>query len=318
MKSETVAKIKRRGRNFSLTGIIVALSIGVLLPVLLSTAVGIVSLAMGESSLTIIMGVLVISFAATAIGSVVTVTVLLGRRARTARLQADLLANVTHDLHTPLAAIRMYAQTLQMGKLKDDPERVKESLDAIVRETVWLETMIERILTWRLAAKDRHHLEMRTGPLGDALEEAVRRFSRLVQPKEADLSVEIDTRAPVVHDPLGIGAAVLNLLVNAYKYTRSDKKISLSVRDEEGNVVIAVEDNGIGIPRREVRRIFDPFYRIDTRLKGQSPGTGLGLAIVRHLVRIHRGEVVVESQEGKGSCFKIVLPQAGSDSGDRG
>ncbi len=310
MKSEVIARIRRRGRSFSLTGVIVVLAVGVLLPVLLSTAVGIVTLAMGRTSLSIVVGVLVVSFTVTAIGSAVTATVLLGRRARTARLQADLLANVTHDLHSPLAAIRMYAQTLQGGRLDGDPEARRESLDSIVRETLWLETMIDRVITWRGAAKDRDLLRMQIGPVGQAVEEAVGRFSRLVEQGEVDLSLQVESRAQVRHDPLRLSAVVLNLLINAYKYTRAEKKISVSVRDRDGQVAIAVEDNGIGIPRREVRRIFEPFYRVDWKLAGQASGAGLGLAIVRHLVKAHGGEVLVESEEGQGSRFTVVLPRA--------
>ncbi len=294
----------------SLAGIIVALLGGVLLPVLLSTAVGIVTLALGRSTDPIVVGVLVVCFAAAALGSIVTVTVLLGKRSRTARLQADLLANVTHDLRTPLSAIRMYAQTLESGQLQADQHRVHECLETIVRETQWLDSMIDRLLTWRTAAKDRVNLQMMTQPVGEAVEDAVRRFSGMLAPGEVALSLEITSRTAVAHDRQAIGSVVLNLLINAYKYTRNEKKISVSVEDRDGQVIISVADNGIGIPRREAHRIFEPFYRVDSRLGSKSSGAGLGLAIVRHMVKAHRGEVLVESRENQGSCFTILLPAA--------
>jgi two-component system phosphate regulon sensor histidine kinase PhoR len=309
MESKTTARITRRGRSLSLTGVIVALSVGVLLPVMLSTAVGIVTLALGESTKWIVVGVLVVSFAAAAIGSAVTATILLSKKARTARLQADLLANVTHDLRTPLTAIRMYAQTLQDGRLKDDPKKAEESLETIVRETEWLETMIDRVLTWRAATKDRSSLQMQARPVREAVEVAVERFSRMLAPGEVDLAIKIDSVAPVNHDQHGISTVVLNLLINAYKYTRQDKQISVGVKDQDGQVVISVEDNGIGIAAKEVLLVFDPFYRVDTRLRGESTGAGLGLAIVRHLVKTHKGEVLVESREGQGSSFSVLLPR---------
>ncbi len=292
----------------SLTGIIVALSVGVLIPVLLSTAVGIVTLALGESSNPIVVGVLIVSFAAAALGSIVTVTVLLGKRARIARLQADLLANVTHDLRTPLAAIRMYAQTLQGGQLQDDPQQIRESLETIIRQTQWLDSMIDRLLTWRAAAKDRVNLQMTTKPLKETVEQAASRFSGMLAPGEVDLSLDVKSEAPVVHDQQAIGAVVLNLLINAYKYTRSEKKIYILVEDRKRQVAISVADNGIGIPKRELRRIFDPFYRFDSRLTGKSSGAGLGLAIVRHIVKAHGGEVRIESSENQGSRFTVLLP----------
>ena len=310
MEPKTATRIKHRGRSLSLTGVIVALSVGVLFPVMLTTAVGIVTLALGESTNWIVVGVLVVAFAAATIGSAITATVLLGKKARTARLQADLLANVTHDLRTPLTAIRMYAQTLQDGKLKEDPGKVEESLDTIVRETKWLETMIDRVLTWRAASKDRDTLQLETTPVQQAVEEAVERFSRMVAPGEVDLSLKAASSAPVLHDQDGISAVVLNLLINAYKYTNQDKHISVGVEDQDGRVVISVADNGIGIPKKELSRIFDPFYRVDSKLRGKSTGAGLGLAVVQHLVRAHKGEVLVESREGQGSKFIVQLPRA--------
>src|SRR5512134_752056 len=117
-------QIDRIRRSLSLVRPIVTLSVGIVLPVLLSTAVGIAAIVTGESTLTLILGILMVCFTVAAIGGAVILYVLLGRRARLARLQSDLLANVTHELRTPLAAIRVYAQTLQSGLLQSDPARV--------------------------------------------------------------------------------------------------------------------------------------------------------------------------------------------------
>jgi two-component system phosphate regulon sensor histidine kinase PhoR len=310
MESKVLARFKHRARSLSFTSLIVALAVGVLLPVLLSTAVGITSLAQGDSSDPIVVGVLVISFAAAAIGSALTVTLLLGRRARVARLQADLLANVSHDLRTPLAAIRMYAQTLQMGRLQNDPRRAEESLEVIIRETEWLETMLERLLTWRTAVKDRELLELRAEPLRAAVEEAAGRFARMVAPGEVTLEVSIRSQAPVLHDRHGISTVVLNLLINAYKYTSDQKRISVSLQDLGEEVELVVTDNGLGIPPAEQARIFEPFYRVNASLRGRASGAGLGLAIVRHQVEGHGGRVRVESTPGQGSRFSVRLPRA--------
>jgi two-component system, OmpR family, phosphate regulon sensor histidine kinase PhoR len=293
----------------SLTGVIVALSVGVILPVILSTSVGIVTLALGTSSGSIVIGVLIICFAAAAFGVAIAVTVLLGRRNRLARLQADLLANVTHDLRTPLAAIRMYAQTLHLGRVADNPKATADCLDAILRETEWLESMIERVLAWRAAAKDRDVLELQVATLEEALNEAVTRFRHMTA-NEAGPECDIRTQVKIPHDKQAIVSIVLNLLINAYKYTGPDKAIRLAAADLDGWVEIAVEDNGIGIPPREVGRIFDPFYRVDATLKGKSSGAGLGLAIVRHHVLSHRGQVYVDSAPGKGSRFSVRFPVA--------
>lgn len=313
MEGRVKTKIRKLKRDLGLTSAIVALSVGVILPVILSTSLGIVTLALGESSDAIVIGVLIISFAAAAIGGAVVVTVLLGRRARIARLQSDLLANVTHELRTPLAAIRMYSQTLQMGRVDGDQKRTAECVETIMRETEWLEAMVDQVLTWRGAAKDRSALSFENAPLKAAVEDAVARFSRMIAPGEVDLTVKTDSINPVRHDKQGIATIVLNLLVNAYKYSGNEKQIRVCIKDSGDWVELSVEDNGIGIPPKEVGRIFDPFYRVDSRLRGKASGAGLGLAIVRHQVRAHDGEVYVDSQEGQGSRFIVRVPRADAE-----
>lgn len=308
MEGRVKTRIKRLRRSLSLTNVIVALSVGVILPVLLSTSLGIVTLAIGEGSGAIVIGVLIISFAAAAIGGAVIVTILLGKRARIARMQADLLANVTHELRTPLAAIRMYSQTLQMGRLANDPERTSECVETILRETEWLESMIDRLLTWRGQAEDYNELSMKVAPLTEAIEDAVGRFNRMTRGIDLEFHVDVQSDSPVFHDRPAVASALLNLLVNAYKYSGAQKRIGLTLADDGDWVELAVEDNGIGIPPSEVGRIFDPFYRVDSRLRGKASGAGLGLAIVRREVRAHSGEVYVESEEGEGSRFLIRLP----------
>ncbi|MCP4674374.1 MAG: HAMP domain-containing histidine kinase [Deltaproteobacteria bacterium] len=310
MEDRVTTQIKKLRPNLGLTSAIVALSVGVILPVLLSTSLGIVTLAIGEGSGSILLGVLIISFAAAATGGAAVVTVLLGRRARIARLEADLLANVTHELRTPLASIRMFSQTLQMGRVSDDPKRTAECVETILRETEWLEAMIDRVLTWRGSAKDRSTLNFERAQVNAAVEEAVDRFTRMIAPGEVDFSISMKSSIIVFHDKQAIAAIVLNLLVNAYKYTRSKKKISVTVEDMKNWVEVAVEDNGIGVPPKEAERIFDPFYRVDSRLRGNASGAGLGLAIVRHGARAHSGEVYVASEEGQGSRFLVRLPAA--------
>jgi two-component system, OmpR family, phosphate regulon sensor histidine kinase PhoR len=310
MESQVVTRLKKLGPNLSMTGVIITLAVGVLVPVLLSTSVGIISLAMGNPDDNLVIGILVICFSAAAIGSTVTATVLLGRKARTARRQADFLANVTHELRTPLTAIRMYAQTLLTGQLENDSERSEQCLKTIIRETEWLETMIDQVLTWRSAAKDREVLKLKTAPIQEAIEQALRRFEALTDPGEVDLKLNLESRNPVAHDRDGIASALLNLLINSYKYTGKDKQIDLRTIDGKGEVILEVEDNGIGIPLVDRRRIFEPFFRVDSRLRAQSSGAGLGLAIVRAQVDAHGGAIRVRSTEGEGTCMSIHLPVA--------
>lgn len=300
-------QVDRIRRSLSLVPPIVTLSVGVVLPILLSTAAGIFAIVAGESSLTLILGILVVCFTAAAIGGAAILYVLLGRRARLVRLQSDLLANVTHELRTPLAGIRVHAQTLQSGLLQSEPERAAESLRSIVRETEWLDAMVDRVLSWRAAARDRGLVHEVTGPVRPVVEEAVARFQRMVPPDEVRLRCSCESDGAVRHDPDSLGQALLNLLLNAHKYSSPPRRIAVEISEEGPWVVIGVEDNGIGIPAREVRRIFEPFYRVGAAA-GRVSGAGLGLAIVHHAVKAHGGTITVDSKEGSGSRFSVRLP----------
>lgn len=306
--AQMVTRLRKLGPNLSLTGVIVTLAVGVILPVILSTSVGIVSIALGERANNLVIGVLVICFAVASIGGAVTATVLLGRKARIARLQADFLANVSHELRTPLSAIRMYAQTLQTGRLEDEPEKIEACLATIVRETEWLETMVDRVLTWRSAAKDRLVIELKIASLAGAVQTALNRFSLLTVRGEVELSTEVSTTAPVAHDANGIVTVLLNLLINAYKYTGEDKQISVRAFDQGSEVVLEVEDNGIGIPSKDRQRVFEPFFRTDDRLRANSSGAGLGLAISKALILAHGGTIEAHSREGQGTRMTVRLP----------
>jgi two-component system phosphate regulon sensor histidine kinase PhoR len=311
--SDSHPGLQRSG--LGLRGAIVTLSVGVLVPVILSTTVGIVALVIGTSTKELLIGILVVSFTAAAAGGAIIAVVLLGRRARLARLQSDLLANVSHELRTPLAAIRMYAQTLESGLLEKDPENTRQSLATIVRETERLEATVERVLTWRSLARDREAVDLRPGPVRDAVEDAVTRFRRMVVPGEVVLDVDIASELEVNHDRDALGSVVLNLLANAYKYTGERKRIRVAARDSGGDVEIAVEDDGIGIPAEDLERVFEPFYRVDSRSPGGAAGAGLGLAIVRQVVGLHGGEVTVSSEPGRGSVFTVRLPAVAAGGG---
>ncbi len=304
------ARIRRLQHSLRLGGPIAVLAAAVLFPAVLIATVGIVALALWESPKDLVLGVLALALSAAAVSGAIIVVVLLGRRARLARLQSDLLGNVSHELKTPLAAIRMYAETLQSGAVANDPKLVQECLDVIVRETEWLQSMIERLLTWRAAARDRAALDLVCEPVSGAVQDVARRFSRMFRPGEVELTVSAETALPVRHDRTALESVLLNLLVNAYKYTGKDKRIALGATDRDGRVEIAVADNGIGIPLEEQGRIFEPFHRVESN-GSAAGGAGLGLAIVDVTVRAMRGTVRVESQVGRGSTFTVSFPAAG-------
>lgn len=303
--------MKRFPRHLDLTSVIVLIAVGVLLPVLLSTAVGIVALVIARDAGGIVTGVLVICFAVATFGSALVTLVLTGRKARLARLQADFVANVSHELKTPLSAIRLYTQTLQSGKLDGDPEQVARCLATILRETAWLEAVIDQVLTWRSSSKDMLPLERERNSVAAALHDAVTRFKGMVDPDTMAFSADLHSELPVWYDPRALQAVLLNLLTNAYKYGGEEKRIELSARDETDRVVIEVRDHGAGLTPGEAKRVFQPFYRARRADGKNAAGTGLGLAIARYLVMRHDGTLSVHSETGHGSTFTISLPEAG-------
>ncbi len=302
------ARIRQLRYTLRLAGPIAVLSAAVLFPAVLIASVAVVTLILSETLKDLVLGVLALSLAVSAVSGTIIVTVLLGRRARLARLQSDLLGNVSHELKTPLAAIRIHAETLQSGVTADDRALTRQCADAIVRETEWLQTMVERLLTWRAATRDLAALHLVTGPMNDVVTGVARRFSRMCRPGEVELTVSVDTSLPVRHDPTAVESVLINLLANAYKYTPGIKRITLSASDCGDHVELSIADNGIGIPESALSRIFDPFYRVETGGPSSCSGSGLGLAIVNATVKAMGGKVRVESEIGRGSTFVVSLP----------
>ncbi|MFO7870901.1 MAG: HAMP domain-containing sensor histidine kinase [Kiritimatiellia bacterium] len=295
--------------NLNLTDVIILVAVGVLVPVMLSTGVGIVALVLATDAGGIVTGVLMISFAAAAAGSALIAVVLTGRKARLARRQADFLANMSHELRTPLSTIKLYTQTLQSGALADNPDETAECLATILRETQWLDLMVDRVLTWRASSKDLMPLEMAVKPVSESITGAAKRFRTMVPPERLRFSVSVKTALPVRHDSNALNTVILNLLTNAYKYTGNDKDIELAAEDENDYVRIEVRDNGPGLTAAEIKRAFQPFYRME-KSNGRAGGTGLGLSIVGYLVKTHGGMIDVDSRKGEGSTFVIRLPAA--------
>jgi signal transduction histidine kinase len=231
------------------------------------------------------------------------------RHVRLARLKTDLVAAVSHELRTPLASMRVLVDGL-LDDEEVDPKKTREYLALLATENARLTRLIDNFLTFSRLERGRHHFvfaPVQPASIVAAATEAIR--ERL--PAHADLRVDVDADLPpVVADADALVTALINLLDNAIKYTPPDKRIVLRVRRDGAHVVFAVEDNGIGIPSREQRRIFRRFYRIDQRLTRETGGVGLGLSIVELIARAHGGTVTVRSESGAGSTFTLRLPPA--------
>ena len=228
------------------------------------------------------------------------------------QIRSDFVANVSHELRTPLASMRVLVDGL-LADATVDPIKTREYLEMIASENARLSRLIENFLTFSRLERDSYRFEFApTSPSAVVASAANAIRDRL--PPGGDLRVDVAPGLPdVMADADALSTALINLLDNALKYTPEEKRILVRVRrDGDAAVSFAVEDNGIGIPMKEQRRIFKRFYRVDQRLTRETTGVGLGLSIVELIVRAHGGTVTVSSAPGSGSTFALRLPSAGA------
>jgi two-component system phosphate regulon sensor histidine kinase PhoR len=280
-----------------------------LIPTALILLVGIVLMFLG-STFHLLFGALTVSFVLVAVTGIVLVLVFLRREANLSELQADFVSKVSHELRTPLTSIRLFAETME--RARGDQTTQDKCLVGLSRETERLIQVIERLLDWGRMEAGRKLFELHTEAPATVVAKAVEAFTPVRdRHPELDFAVHVDPDLPpVAADVHAMVDAVVNLLNNALKYGGTPPVVRLRAVRLPTGVGIEVSDNGDGIPHVEHRRIFQKFYRIDDSLSREREGSGLGLAIVKHIVRAHRGRVLVESMQGKGSTFRIVLPTA--------
>lgn len=259
---------------------------------------------------TIIYSTLMILFLALVILGVVVTARFIHREVRLSRLQTDFVSNISHELRTPLTSIRMFIETLQLGRVQDERER-QECLNVLADESERLTRMIERMLGWARMEAGRRIYRFERLPVEHLIDTTLRAFQAQRINAQLRFSHKVEPGLPDVRiDEEALSEALLNLLSNAVKYTGEDKRISLRAFLQRGQVAIEVSDNGIGIGPVDRKRIFDKFYRADALLSRKTEGSGLGLTIVRHILEAHEGKVLVESELGVGSRFTLLLPPA--------
>jgi two-component system phosphate regulon sensor histidine kinase PhoR len=282
----------------------------VFVPAALMLTVGILILVYGSYARDYVFGVLILALVTTTIAGTAATLAVLYREAKVAKLQTDFVNKVSHDLRTPLTSIRMFVETLQLGRLQD-PARQAEALEIIAEETARLSGLINRLLDWARMESGKRSYELKREQVPRIVDAALHAFEPQRLGHEVEVTREVaDDLPPVWADPKALTEALLNLLNNAHKYTGPVKKIAVSATRNGGTVVLRVADNGPGIPPREQKRIFDKFYRGKDPITRAVEGTGLGLSMVKHIVAGHGGQISVQSEIGKGATFTIVLPAA--------
>ncbi|MDH4218716.1 MAG: HAMP domain-containing histidine kinase [Candidatus Aminicenantes bacterium] len=230
------------------------------------------------------------------------------REVQMAEMRSQFVSSVSHELKTPLTAIRMFAETLRLGRSKDTKTQ-NEYLDTIVNESQRLTRLLNNVLDFSKIERGRRLYRPELASLYEIVESAARAMEYPLSQQGFRLDVQTEEGLPKVRvDRDAIEQALLNLLHNAMKYSGESKEIGLHMKKKDGHALIQVIDQGIGIGPQEQKRIFEKFYRIPSPENERIVGTGLGLALVSHIVEAHGGSLELESASGKGSTFSIYLP----------
>jgi len=231
-----------------------------------------------------------------------------GKQIKTNKLKNDFIATVSHELKTPLASMRVLVDTLLAGSYRNQ-QQVTEYLELVSKENERLTGLIESFLTFSRMERNKQAFAMaRTSPAAiarDAAEAVKTKFSK--GQCSFDLNI-LDDLPDVKADHDAMVTVLVNLLDNAYKYSYDDKRIELSVFSEDGSVCFCVSDNGAGMSRRSVKKIFKRFYQVDRSLARHAEGCGLGLSIAKFIIDAHKGSITVSSKIDEGSVFTVKLP----------
>ena len=221
-------------------------------------------------------------------------------------LERNFLMTVSHELRTPLTAIRGHVDALREG-VAEDPASRAASMDVIAAEAARLERLVGDVLDLAKLDTRRFTLRNEEVDMGRLLEQAYTSFAEQARQRGIDYTSEIKARPVIVADGDRVLQIISNLLSNAFRWTPDGGRVELALEQENGDVSVAVEDSGPGIPKDEQDRIFRPFFSRD------GGGTGLGLAIARELASAHGGRILLDSTPGQGTTFTLVLPQTPVD-----
>ncbi len=260
------------------------------------------------------------SFLVVAAG-VIIVVVAAERERRLAMLKSEFVANVSHELKTPLSLVRMFSELLSTGRVRDEAKR-QQYLSIILRESERLSALIENVLDFARVERGKAAYQFEEADIGEVVARAVDMYRYRMEREEMELRVEVEPDLPpTVLDERALELALVNLMDNAVKYAKEGKTIDVGVRLRGArSIEVRVTDRGPGIPRDEQRRIFDRFVRGRGARDQRVRGSGIGLALVQHIARSHGGQAWVESEPGKGASFFLTLPvraPAGPKGGER-
>jgi signal transduction histidine kinase len=261
-----------------------------------------------RSRLPLLLGVLALTAALATIG-----LLQLRREGELARLRADFIASVSHELRTPLAQVRMFAETLLLGRVRSEEER-RRSLQIVDQEARRLTHLVENILQFSRAERRLLQLHPVCGELAPQVQEAIESFAPVARARRVTVRAELEPDVHAVVDPGALRQIILNLLDNAVKYGPPAQTVTVGLSrvgarsHPDGWARIWVDDEGPGIETKDRARVWEPFHRLERDVSSAVAGSGIGLAVVRELVERHDGRARVETAPGGGARFVIELP----------
>lgn len=219
------------------------------------------------------------------------------------QMRKDFVANVSHELKTPITSIKGFSETLLDGA-KNDPDSLDMFLNIILKEANRIQVLVSELL--ELSKIERtSHLQLSPVNMADKVANCIEVVQQLALKKHIDIKLNMEPDVYILAEPSKLKQVIINLLSNAINYSFENNSIEVTVRQSEGASILEIKDYGIGISEEEQVRIFERFYRVDKARSRDSGGTGLGLAIVKHIVEVFNGEIEVESQPGEGSTFRV-------------
>jgi len=227
------------------------------------------------------------------------------------QVRRDFVANVSHELRTPLSILRGYIETLL-----DSPETSRQELSRILRvmerHSKRLDSLAEDLLTLAQLESANPNLQLGNIEVSSFFREVIRDWEKKLVNKHLNVIIDIPPDLPRIHaDRVRLQEALYNMIDNAVKYSRAHGEITLMAQRRDEQIVLSVSDDGVGISKEDLPRIFERFYRVDkARTADNIRGTGLGLAIVKHIAQLHGGHVEAQSEIGKGTTIRVVLPIA--------
>lgn len=226
-------------------------------------------------------------------------------------MRKNFVANVSHELRTPLTSIQGFAETLMNPKVQD-PQEIRRFIEIIQRHATRLSRIIEDILTLSRIERDaeNHQIDKKPESVKSIIEAAVELCQVRANRKNTTIAQSISKDFIIECDRYLLEQALVNLIDNAIRYSDSNQTVWVSLLETENDIFISVRDQGVGLAKNQLGKIFERFYRVDRARSRELGGTGLGLSIVKHIMIAHKGRVEVQSELGKGSEFQLLLPKS--------